>query len=122
MVDQVQWWRKYPYKRRGLGFQLFSKLPFADELTWTKDNMIEACRRYQAMIDERHAEQEREKEEAAKPKVEHCIFCNETASPERILVGNDTRYICEVCVVNAVDLIAKQRIRSGQVAPAQTTQ
>jgi len=118
MVDQITWWRKKPWGRRGLGHRLFAKLPFADNRTWTEDNMLEACRLYQAMLDERSAEREREKEEEAKPRVARCNFCREPASPERILVdaGGDgcegIWCICETCVANAAAVIAEQR-RSG---------
>jgi hypothetical protein len=43
---------------RTLGNRLFADLSFAGNSTWTEDNMLEACRRYQAMLDERQAKRD----------------------------------------------------------------
>ena len=107
-------WVGRRWRIRGLGQQLFAELPFADELTWTEENLLEACRKLEAMQDQRKAEREQEKLDDAKPRPVRCFFCYETASPDRILVGQEGgRSICETCVAEAAAIIAKQKAEAA---------
>jgi formylmethanofuran dehydrogenase subunit E len=43
-------------------------------------------------------------------KSNHCSFCGEPASQERILIAGERVRICEFCVAEAAALIAEQRV------------
>ena len=72
-----------------------------------------------AHYEELKAEREQEKLDAAKPVLMRCMFCHETASPDRLLVGNEgSRFgICEACVAApahpAAKIPARQSSRSA---------
>jgi hypothetical protein len=110
VIDQINGWQHL--RARGLLSGLGSRV--IDGLTLdTDESWMEACRRYEAYSDERRANREKEKQEAAgaaaKPKVRYCLFCNEPESTKRIFVGDGFWIICENCISEAAAIVAHQR-------------
>jgi ClpX C4-type zinc finger len=116
-VEQVSHWVRVahhrPWRLRGLGAQVLAGMTFVPDqdgkIQMTDAVWAELCRRYKTLTDQRRAEREREREEAAKPRPPRCMFCGEAKSPQRIMVGNGSRLICEQCVAESAAIVAEQR-------------
>jgi hypothetical protein len=78
---------------------------------------MEACCRYKALADERRANREMRKQEAAeqaaKFKIKHCSFCSKSASAKRILVGDGVSFICERCLKTCAKIVVKRKARGS---------
>jgi hypothetical protein len=112
IIDQIDHWRHLrahrPWRLRRFGERVIDGLTLDTDESW-----MEACRRYEAYSDERRANREKEKQEAAeaaaKPNVRYCLFCNEPESTKRIFVGDGFWIICENCIAEAAAMVADQR-------------
>jgi hypothetical protein len=107
VIDDITRWISRPrWRLRGLGAQVLEGFTFEPDqngkIHLSDDVWEKLCRRYEALVDERRAVRETEKEEAAKPKPKRCLFCSKPASPDLILVGDGGRSICEMCVTECV--------------------
>jgi|GEM_PF-6386849 len=83
----------------------------------TDESVMQACRRYKAILDEQRAERKTRKKAAAEPPpppVRRCAFCYKPKTVRRILVGDGITFICQQCAANAAHKAkqAKQRARA----------
>ena len=109
VINQIAYWARVrasaaPWRLRAIGDRVIDGLTLDTDESW-----MEACRRYKALKDERRAEREKEKEQAAKPKPRYCLFCREPESTERIFVGHGVFLICEKCIAEAAAVVASAK-------------
>jgi len=118
MLETVRHWQhlaqRAPWRLRQPALNIIDGLDLA-----TEEGVFEACRRHQAHLDARRAARKREAEEreAAKKAPARCSLCGECASPDRFVVGEGIHFICESCVAEVANLIARHR-RLGRRAPS----
>jgi hypothetical protein len=97
ILDQIAQWisvaDRQPWRLGELGRQVLAGLTFEPDengkIHVTDDIWAELCRRYKQFADERRAECQKEKEEAAKPTPRCRSFCRKPSSLERIMWGTD---------------------------------
>jgi hypothetical protein len=121
MIDELEWWAKYPSQRRSrIADRVLDGLILDNDESWW-----EACRRYKRLQDERRAERKADKEQEKKfeeeRKILHCSFCREpmteTDKPRWMGMGYERRdgtkvydaIICEPCVTEFAKKFAKQK-------------
>jgi hypothetical protein len=78
----------------------------------TDESVMEACRRYKAILDEQRAARKTRKQAAAEPPPpKRCSFCDKPASKRRILVGDRYTFICQQCATKAAHKAEQARKR-----------
>jgi hypothetical protein len=115
IVSKIEHWirqkRRRPWKLGELGREVLEGLDLTEE--WTTEEWMEACHRLKAITAMRQQEREQERQRSqAKANVPTCSFCGELGSGSRMLVGaaGDSLRICEACVREAAEVIAKRQM------------
>ena len=103
-IYQIERWVRYPSSRNDLADRVLDGLTFDNDEAW-----MEAHRRYKTLTDERNRERQAERERQEQPTERRCMFCYEPKTSERLFVGDRWRLICEMCIDEAADTLAKAR-------------
>jgi ClpX C4-type zinc finger len=102
---RIAHWARQRYRLRegSIGLEVVGGLEFDTHEEW-----MEACYRFKGITEARRQERTEAVPEP-KPRPKECSFCGYVQDGERVLIGDDWHYICEVCVAAAAETIARKK-------------